>query len=278
MAYPRTLTVDGQTIYETAPNCFVRADRTVGTFRAVAPPAKLDEVRWYTFEQIAERATVQKWVPNPGGGGGGSFQLAPLPVSEVVRRLRDGWRFADLIKPVGWERVVDARRNGVQFEGSTLTLPQLAARLGCSVLALEKRLFKGYPPDALLAPGRPRRLAVSAAADNVPTSPSTLRPQANMPMVTSHVPFFFRGAVDTLLGHVRAAGVNYSTVKYRLARGMSLEEAFDCKRKVRSDKGVPNPKRGAWLKQAVPAASHSAPPALALVPHAAPPAPVSQDA
>jgi hypothetical protein len=227
-AHTKPFTLEGHTITPVARECVLRDDKMVGRCSAFHKPTSLADIYWYTPQQIAARAGV--------------------PLATIVARLKARWNFADLIKPEGHERIVDARRNGVLLpNGERLTLKQLAARTGAVVQTIERRIRDQWTVEELLMPGQLRRVELGDAPPpaGVPTTPMTTPPAARKGLaVGPRATFYFRGALDSLQGHCRTHGVTYATVASRLRRGVRLEDAFTLHRMPRSDKGKPNPARG----------------------------------
>ena len=197
-----------------------REDRMLGFTNLWRPPRVSADVYWYTFEQVAERARV--------------------PVKTVVARVRDRWGRADLIKRAGWERVVDAKRNGLTHKGVHRTYDGWCAFLNVSRAGLAYRL--GNPAwnlsEALEMPGHPQpRTEAPEPPPGMPAGP-VLTPQGGVRGV-----FWWKGALDTLDGHCRAHHVNAYTVRNRLSRGVPFDRAMGKQRLKRSDAGKKNPKR-----------------------------------
>lgn len=188
----------------------LRADKCVGFFPDARPltSTKPDQVQWYHATELAK--------------------LLNLPLATLVARLKARWSRAELRQPVGYEAVVDARRNGLTYNGETLPLHEWSARTGVRLISLEARLFRGYSVEDVLSPADLRRRERTASNDIV-------EPKA--PHYKGR--FMFNGAPGTLEQHAAAQGMSPHTVRSRLRKGASLQVALTPGRKGRSDKGKP---------------------------------------
>lgn len=225
MPYPqhdKPFFLDEKRCIRIGPGAYLRSDKMVGLTVIWRHPETSAALDWYTIEQIAERARVSP--------------------AQITARIRARWAHADLIKPDGWERVVDAQRNGITHNGVTKPLKQWAKLCGITPLGLEFRLFKNYPPEHLLRPSitEPRKRVVTETFLPEPGMPTQPR-KTRAGRATGQ--FHYRGALDTLEGHARVLGVHPLTAAYRFRKGDTVEEALSPVRKTRSDKGVSNPKR-----------------------------------
>lgn len=167
---------------------------------------------------------------------------------EIKRRIRDGWTGYELTKPDGYQRVVDARKHGITWNGRTDSIKGWAASLGLTVVGFTYRLANpNYPMEVVMSPGRRvERITTSRCPQGVTDDP-VISKSGSVGGV-----FFYGGAVDTLAGHAKAAGLNLSTVQYRLRRrapdgtkmtiAQALTTAKGCV--VRTDRGVPNKRKG----------------------------------
>jgi hypothetical protein len=233
-------TLHGHKVQKIAPTTLLRDDRMVGTYPVHSKEVDPAEIRWYTVAQIAERASR----PAKRDRSGAVIREAvPVTVPMIVQRLKARWRFADLIKPLGWERVVECRTVGLPYEARLVRFDELRGMLGLSTTGLINRLANTNISElTLFEPARSRRAEVPPGAE-VPDTVPRRRPAPG-------ARFYFRGAIDTLNGHCRAHKVLLQTVRARLDKfaGITLEEAFAKGRRTRSDKGKPNPKRGEWRR------------------------------
>ena len=198
----------------------IRDDQMLGFCSNWHKPVLPVDVAWYSIDQVAERASV--------------------PRDQILLRIRARWSRADLIKPNYWERVVDARRNGITHDGVTRSVVEWAAHCRVIVCGLETRLARGWDmPDGLrITPTTKARIPVN---DN--QCPQGMRTEPDTSRGGFTGSFYFDGAVDNLRGHCEAHGIKYHTVRYRLKHGSTLAEALTAARKPRTDIGVPNPKR-----------------------------------
>lgn len=206
-------TLDGLRCVPLGPGLLYREDRVLGLCRRYHLPESSTAVLWRTPAQLAERAGV--------------------PVQTLADRVRARWSAADLLKPAGWERIVEARR-GLELDGQTRPLQDWATLLGTTVNTLQYRLQAGWPVRAVLTPTPKRIEGVerSTLPTPVPTVWGSVRGR-----------FLYDGAVDTLPGHCRALGLSLHTVRARLRKGATIERALSPNRMPRSDRGKPNWKR-----------------------------------
>jgi hypothetical protein len=231
--HPDPYTLDGVRVIPISSTCVVRSDGLIGRKHAWEIPETLAEVNWYTPAQVCARAGID--------------------ADTLKARLRDRWTFADLVKPPGRERLVQARRKGVPVgNGKFLTLAQACKRYGISKTGIEYRILQGWPWAQVIAGGRTERedvdegVALRLVDPNEPGAPGLRKPRdtkASRAMY-SYVRFVFAGAMDTLPGHCKARGMNPATVRSRLRSGCTLDEALSPGRLPRSDIGKPNPARG----------------------------------
>jgi hypothetical protein len=200
----------------------------IGLIPTLPKPYTMKHIRWLSVASAASLAGVDK--------------------VEILRRIRDGWHGGDITKPEGWQRVVDARRDGITHKGVHDSIEGWAKRLNMGKAGFMLRLGRpDMPMDMALRPcERKKRLDTDRAPEGVTDSP-TISPSGSV-----RGQFYYRGAVDTLAGHCRHLGIKLATVRHRLRRKdkygkhMSLDEALSTPvgSVVRADKGVKNGKKG----------------------------------
>lgn len=252
--------VDGQPCRALGPGVLVRlGENPVGLHRATtAPTNTLNpqdgtlQIRWTTVAALAARSG--------------------LPERVIQTRIKALWPAVDLTKPLAWDAIVHARAHGLVYKGETLSLRAVARKLGCSKMAVERRVYRGWSAhDIVERPLRPYTSRDSHAAELEKTGlPPRTAPAFNergRPVGA----FMLDGVVDTVPGHVRRRnrenGVDHvatnrqgkpyrhfqrlclQTVVNRLMRGLPVDIAFSKSptgRKERSDKGT---KRGPLTKK-----------------------------
>lgn len=199
--------------------------------------------------------------------------LSGTSESEVKRRIRDGWTGYELTKPDGYQRAVDARKNGITWKGAHASVKDWANRLGLTLQGFQHRLADvGLPMELVMSENaRPQRTNTTRCPQGV-----TDNPRISASGTVAGV-FFYNGAVDTLAGHAKAAGLSLSTVQYRLRRTdpdgqkMTIAKALGTAKGcvVRTDRGVRNPKKGYRDPFATPALPKLAEPAAPIAEYAA---------
>jgi hypothetical protein len=257
MSNTDTLTVDGA-VYRVVGHCLIYCDATQ-RFGRVGPwtaPTTNDDIMWYTPERLAEkvaeadprnRVALRKGSPPP----------FPVTVDTVHARAKARWSYAEMVKPVGFERVADARRNGIKYDGVHRSLKEWSIALGVSVQVLEYRLAqRTWLMRDILSKGDLLR-ARSIAHGKLQQTGAKLPQEPLRTAQGGHRGYFYRnGRYATLRGHCLAEGISYATINYRLRTrpDMTLEQLMALPTRdangrrvrslTRSDKGKPNPKRG----------------------------------
>ena len=194
----------------------------------VLRPWKPTQVRWLTLDNIVN--------------------LSGTDAKEIRRRILEGWTGYELTKPAGYQRVVDARKNGITWGKAHAPVKEWARRLGLTLMGFTRRLADPHlPMELVMTPYAPaERMQTTRPPQGV-----TADPQISKSGTVRGV-FFYNGAIDTLAGHAKAAGLHLSTVQYRLRRRgkngakMTLAQALGTAKGcvVRADRGVKNPKKG----------------------------------
>lgn len=221
---------DGLPVKAPAPYLILCAKRGIGIIlpAALMRPRKPEHVRWMPPDSV--------------------MSLAGIDRAELTRRIKNGWSGWDILKPHGWQRVVDARRDGITWNGETHDIKHWARRLGLTLPGFVRRLADlNQGMDEVMRPAPKRGRIFTERAPTGVTGEPIISPSGG---IRGH--FFFRGAVDTLAGHCQHAGISFDTVRYRLRRKdkhgnmMTLEQAMDIPAGSlrRSDRGVKNRKRG----------------------------------
>lgn len=215
---------DGVKITPIARRCVIRADGLIGRTKGYyAQLTQLTDADWFTPDQIMQRAGIDR--------------------ATLKRRLADRWTFNQLIKPLGYERVVDFLRNGLDMQdGARLRLDQIVELTGATPAAILARVVAGKTAHDVLAPCK--QVPPVPVAE---LSDQALRDMHN-PAFASALEnrFIYKGFLDTLGGHCRRNGILEGTVRARIARGVDRVQALSAGRLTRSDKGKPNPRRGKW--------------------------------
>ena len=207
-------TLDGETILPIGSGLILRrSDGMLGFTNLWRQPISSDQVTWYTVQQVADRAQV--------------------PRSTIVARIKARWGRADLIKPAGWERVVDAKRNGITHNGAHRTIEGWAEHLHMTKAGIIARLGTPIPMSQVLRPS-----TTSVERVEFPSSPTGVEGPTLTASGGIRGTFWWRGALDNLEGHCRAHNLNPATVRNRLSRGVPFAKAMN-----RSDAGKLNPKR-----------------------------------
>lgn len=159
-----------------------------------------------------------------------------VPVPVLAKRVLQGWPYGGLKLPAdkGW--IFEAKMNGLTLDGKHRSLEQWAESCGIGVEALIRRLMtrvKG--PDDV----------------------DGLRAALTTPNEHNAARFYYMGKLGSLREHAREHGINYNTLRLRVAGrfangkrtpGMKPADALAIgRRKPRSDRSVPNPRRSSRL-------------------------------
>jgi hypothetical protein len=231
----RFLDSEGRQCIPVSTGVILRSDRMIGWYDpTLGTVTEADVKGWYTAAELAKLASP--YLPS-----GELDPLRAVSTSDIAERLRARWPWSDLRKPKGWERVVDARRNGIEHSGRRLPLTQWCTELGISRTGLLTRLARpDLPMDRVMQRGGPPR---NSKADlTVPSMPIM---SAKGYVVGQ---FEYGGYIGTLRDHCVREGRCFYTVRDRLRKGVPWPKAIEMRRKTRSDIGLPNPKRSiyAW--------------------------------
>jgi hypothetical protein len=228
---------EGRRIVPVSPGVVLRSDRMVGYYNPTTytlTPA--DVLGWYTPAELAKIASPYL----PDGTPDPKRQVTP---TDIVARLRAKWSWSDLRQPKGWERYVEARTKGIEYNGKLQSLQDWCAELGVSRTGLVTRLVNPEMPlHAVMTPGTKRLKRNKVRDDNVPDAPILSAKGYVIGM------FRYNGYIGSLQDHCAREGKCLYTVRDRLRKGVPWPKAIEMRRKTRSDIGLPNPKRSiyAW--------------------------------